>query len=248
VSSVQSIERAFDILAALATGPQGVTAIANRCHLPKSTVVRLLRALQAEEAVEQSPEDGRYRLGPRIRTLAAGLRPVRRLVAVAHPVLEELAAHTGEAAGLSVPEGWQMQYVDQVDAPNPVQVRDWTGSRIPMHAISSGQVVLAFLPGPVVARFLATPLERFTPATITDATALLERLRQVRRDGCAWVRDEFATGISSVAAPVAGVDGEVVAAVHVHGPSYRFPAPGREPAVAEAVIAAAARIGGLLRS
>ena len=101
--------------------------------------------------------------------------------------------------------------------------------------MSSGQVFLAQLPAPTLARYLAEPLERFTPRTLTDAPALLERLREVRREGLAWVREEYALGISSVAAPVADSRGEVVAAVHVHGPSYRFPAEGAEESIARAV-------------
>ncbi len=108
--------------------------------------------------------------------------------------------------------------------------------------------VLVLLSAPALARFLAQPLESFTARTLTDAGALLERLRDVRRDGQAWVREEFAEGITSVAAPVAGADGEIVAAVHVHGPTYRFPAPGAEAVIAVAVRAAAARIGVRLRA
>jgi DNA-binding IclR family transcriptional regulator len=137
--------------------------------------------------------------------------------------------------------------VDQVDSPNPVQVRDWTGTRIPLHAVSSGQVFLAQLPAPMLARYLAEPLEQFTPNTLIDAGALLERLRDVRRDGHAWVRDEFAVGITSVAAPVADARGELVAAVHVHGPTYRFPAPGTADEIAQRVRAAAGTVGARLR-
>jgi DNA-binding IclR family transcriptional regulator len=116
-----------------------------------------------------------------------------------------------------------------------------------MHAVSSGQVFLAHLPGPALSRYLAAPMEPFTPRTLTDASALLERLRDVRRDGFAWAREEYAEGITSVAAPIAGPDGEVVAAVHVHGPAYRFPRPGTEGDVERAVVAGAARIGARLR-
>jgi DNA-binding IclR family transcriptional regulator len=248
MSRVQSIERAFAVMAALTEGPAGVTDVAERVRLPKSTVARMLASLETEGAVEQIPGETRYRLGSRILVLASGLRDRRGLVAIAHPTLTALAGEIGEASGLSVADGRAVHYVDQVDSPNPVQVRDWTGSRIAMHAVSSGQVFLAYLAPPAVARFLAEPLERFTPRTLTDAGALLERLREVRRDGQAWVRDEFADGITSVAAPVAGAGGEVVAAVHVHGPSYRFPAPGSDAAVAGAVRAAAARIGARLRA
>lgn len=247
MSRVQSVERAFSVLATLADGPLGVTEVAERAHLPKSTAARMLASLASEDVVEQQPGSTRYRLGPRLLSLAAGLRPTRGLIATAHPHLVELALDTGEAAGLSVPDGSTMHYVDQVESPNPVQVRDWTGTRIPMHAVSSGQVVLANLSPVALERYLAAPLESFTERTLRDPAALHERLHAVRRDGYAWAREEYATGIVSIAAPIADADGEVVAAVHVHGPSYRFPAPGADGAVAEAIIGAAARIGARLR-
>lgn len=248
MSRVQSIERAFSVLGALSDGPVGVTDLAARVGLPKSTAARMLASLEREGAVEQVPGETRYQLGPRMTTLAAGRQETRGLVAIAHPTLAELAAETGEAAGLSVPDGRTVHYVDQVDSPNPVQVRDWTGSRIPMHAVSSGQVFLAHLGPPALARFLAQPLDAFTAATLTDAGTLIERLRDVRRDGHAWVREEFAEGIASVAAGIAGRDGELIAAVHVHGPTYRFPGRGDAGRVAAAVTAAAARIGARLRA
>ena len=71
-------------------------------------------------------------------------------------------------------------------------------------------------------------MERFTDRTLVTADALLERMRAIRRDGYTWALEEFDEGISSVAAPVADASGEVVAAVHLHGPSYRFPARGRK--------------------
>ena len=244
---VQSIRRAFAVLGALADGPLGVTDVAARSHIPKSTAARMLAALAAEGAVEQVPGETRYRLGPHLIALSSGLGDARGLVATARPILIDLARDLGEAAGLSVRDGWTIHYVDQVDSANPVQVRDWTGTRIPLHAVSSGQVFLAQLPAPMLARYLAEPLEQFTANTLTDAGTLLERLRDVRRDGHAWVRDEFATGITSVAAPVADARGELVAAVHVHGPTYRFPPPGHEESIAGSVRAAAARIGDRLR-
>ena len=187
MSRVQSIERAFAVLGALVDGPIGVTEVADRADLPKSTAARLLASLTREGVVEQ------------------------------------------------------------VGSPNPVSVRDWTGSRIPLHAVSSGQVLLAYSPPFVVQRYLGRPMERFTNRTLVTAEALLERMRTIRRDGYTWALEEFDEGISSVAAPVADAGGEVVAAVHLHGPSYRFPTRGSEEALADRVVAAAARISGSLR-
>ena len=248
MSRVQSIERAFAVLGALADGPIGVTEVADRTSLPKSTAARLLASLTREGVVEQVPGDSRYRLGGRLATLAAGVLPTRSLTRLARPSLAELSAAAGEAAGLSVPEGNLVHYIEQVDAPNPVSVRDWTGSRIPMHAVSSGQVLLAFRQPAAVERYLENPLEPFTDRTIVEAEALRGRLRDVRRDGYAWAREEFDRGINSIAAPIADASGEVVAAVHLHGPSYRFPEPDGEEAVSRQVVAAAAQIADSLRA
>src|SRR5829696_6076376 len=247
---VQSIRRAFAVLRALGNGPLGVSEVATASRVPKSTAARLLSALTAEGAVEQVPGERRYRLGPDLLAIASGLGETWDIVAIARPTLVELAAELGEAAGVSIRGGWTVQYVDQVEPPNPnpVQVRDWTGTRIPLHAVSSGQVFLAQLPAPVMARYLAEPLEAFTDRTLTDAAALLERLREIKREGHAWVRGEYADGLSSVAAAIADARAEVVAAVHVHGPTYRFPAAGDEGSIAGAVRAAAARIGARLRA
>ena len=247
MSRVQSIERAFAVLGALGDGPMRLTDVAERVDLPKSTAARLLASLAREGAVEQIPGDTRYRLGARMVSLAAGVVPTRSVVALARPVLVELASAVGEAAGLSMADGFVVHYVDQVDTTHQVQVRDWTGTRLPMHAVSSGQVFLAHMAPSAVDRLLAEPLERFTPRTLVDAAALRDRLRRIQVDGYAWTRDEFAEGINSVAAPVADASGEVSVAVHVHGPAYRFPAAGAETTIALQVLTAAARISARLR-
>lgn len=247
MSSVQSIRRAFAVLGALGDGPLGVTEVAERAGLPKSTAARLLSTLAHEGAVEQVPGETAYRLGPRMLTLAGGFSFARSLAAVARPILEQLAEASGEAAGLGLPDGDVVHYIDQVDTPNPVVVRDWTGARAPLHAVSSGQVLLAFRSRGAIDRYLAGTLESFTPRTLADADAVRERLREVRRKGCTWAIEEFDPGISSVAAPIADGSGEVVAAVHVHGPSYRFPKAGTEGDIAQAVMAGAARIAAGLR-
>lgn len=247
MSRVQSIERAFAVLSALADGPIGVTDVARQVGVPKSTAARLLTALWHEGAVEQEAGGTRYRLGPRIADLAARHVPTRDLVAIARAHLAELATAIGEVAGVSVPDGRVVHYVVQVGTAHEVQVRDWTGSRVPMHAVPSGQVILASLAPSALDRFLVAPLEAYTPVTITDPAVLRDRLHRVRQDGHAWVHDEFSEGLAAVAAPIVGPEGEVVGAVHVHGPSYRFPAPGTADRVTERISRTAAAISAGLR-
>jgi DNA-binding IclR family transcriptional regulator len=240
VSRVQSIERAFAVLGAVSDGPIGVTDVADRVRLPKSTVARLLASLVREGAVEQVPGESRYRLGPLVTTLASASSPERQLIAAARPALEALAASLGEAAGLSVRDGREVRYIDQVSVEHEVQVRDWTGTRAPLHAVSSGLVFLAWAERAEAEAYAAAGLERLTARTVSDAPALVRRLDAVRHDGYAWVHDEFADGISSVAAPIV-VKGSVRAALHVHGPSYRFPPPRGSDRIGRQVSDAAAR-------
>ena len=247
MSSVQSIRRAFDVLGSLADGPLGVTEVADRSGLPKSTAARLLATLADEGAVEQMPGDTAWRLGPRLVTLAAGFSFARSLAALARPTLVELAEASGEAAGLGIPDGDLVHYIDQVDTPNPVLVRDWTGARAPLHAVSSGQVLLAFRAPAAIERYVERPMERSTERTLTDPDAVRERLREVRRQGFTWAIGEFDPDIASVAAPVADASGEVIAAVHLHGPAYRFPPPDQAADLAQLLVAGAARIAAELR-
>jgi IclR family acetate operon transcriptional repressor len=235
---VQSVERAFAILDAVAKRPAGVTALADRLDLPKSTVARLLGSLEELGAVERV--DGkRWRIGPSVEVFARTVPPERRLAPLARPVLSELVRSLGEDAGLGLPDGYDVFYVDQVECDHPVQVRDWTGTRAPMHAVPSGLVLMADWPEEAIDGYVAHGLPAVTPRTVIDPSHLRDRLDDVRRDGYAWGREEFVVGINSIAAPVRDARGLAPAAIHAHGPSYRFPARGDEERVAEVVLAAA---------
>jgi len=219
--TVQSIERAFEVLNALSQEELGVTDLADRVDLPKSTVARLLKTLESMEVVKRSP-DARYRVGPALGRLAGASSASAALISRARPHLMFLADSVGEDAGLSVPDGYLVHYIDQVDSGNAVQVRDWTGELVEMHAVPSGLVLLAHWPEERLARFLRRPLKQYTGLTVTDPDLIRRRLVEVRRDRHAWVVEEFAEGIASVAAPILDKRGRPVAALHVHGPAYRF--------------------------
>lgn len=236
---VQSLERAFAILDEVARRPAGVTAIADRVSLPKSTVARLLAALEEVDAVERF-EGTRWRIGAGVSALSSAASPDRGLVAVARPFLAELVSELHEDAGLGLPDGNDVLYVDQVESDNPVQVRDWTGTRAPMHAVPSGLVLLAEWPDDALDAYLADELPALTRHTLTDANRLRRRLDEVRKAGHAWGLEEFAEGIDSVAAPIRDTRGKAVGAIHVHGPAYRFPPTGSAHAVAALVVASAA--------
>jgi DNA-binding IclR family transcriptional regulator len=234
VSSVQSIERAFLVLRAVATGPAGISDVARRVDLPTSTVARLLGTLEGLGAVTRVGDGVTYRVGPAVAELATAADPSSGLVAAARLFLVELVEEVRETAGISVLDGDEVLYLDHVDAALQVQIRDWSGARLPLHVVSSGLVLLAHRPADEIEAYLSRPLEAFTARTVTDPAAIRRRLEQVRDGGFAWTAEELHEGLTSVAAPVRGPSA-VVAALHCHGPSFRFPVPGTEDKVGTAV-------------
>ena len=249
VSSVQAIDRAFAVLDALGDGPLGVTEVADAhraCPSPRprgcsphwparapSSRCPAARTTDSARGSWRWPPDS-----PLARSLAA----------LARPVLVDLAASWARRSGCPCRTATSSITSTRSTRAHPVHVRDWTGARAPLHAVSSGQVLLAFRPPAAIERYLAGPLERFTARTLAEPDAVRERLQSIRRKG-------FTCGDRGVR------PGDLVgrgtdrrwlwrgrsAAVHVHGPSYRFPGAGRETELGQAVVAAAARIGAELR-
>lgn len=243
MAHVESVARAIRIIEALAMTPATLSDIARSVDLPKSTVARLLSTLENVEAVERDDEDQRvFRLGPFVQRLSSAAGGPAQLAGFARPYLDDLTEVTGEAAGLSIPDGYAVHYVDQTDATHSVQVRDWTGELIPMHVVPSGLTIMAHWPEQKVERFLARTLERMTTNTVTDPEAIRQRLAAAREDGFVWVFEEFVEGINSVAAPVLTEGSAVAGAVHVHGPAYRFPGDADIAGIGRVVAEAASRL------
>jgi DNA-binding IclR family transcriptional regulator len=244
---VQSIERAFELLQALALAPAGLTELSVRVDLPKSTVARMLGTLEEIGAVARDDDDRTYRIGMGLVELAGAVDASAALATLVRPHLTDLADRTGEAGGFSVPTGYAIHYLVQVESPNAVQVRDYSGLTVPMHVGPSGLCVMSLWPDADVNRYLRRPLEAFTPHTVTDPQEIRKRLEEIREKGHCWIHEEFAEGISSVAAPVFDEARRALGAIHVHGPTYRFPGTADSDAIAGLVIEAADRVSARAR-
>lgn len=216
-SPVQSVDRALEILDYLARhGEAGVTDLAAHLGVHKSTAFRLLAALEARGLVEQPGV--RYRLGVGLMRLAAAVPEQRDLTGACRRACEELADECGETVNVAVAHGGAAVNIDQVHGGGSALVsHNWIGERTPLHATSSGKVLLAYGVAALPER-----LDELTPATVTDPAALAGQLAEVRRTGVAVARDELEPGLTATAAPVRGHDGRVVAAISVSGPSFRL--------------------------
>lgn len=200
----------------------GVTELAARLGLGKSTVHRLLATLAAERLLERDEATGRYRLGLGIYELGAVVTAHVDLHEAAMPALVSLRQRTGETVQVSVLDGLEVVYVERLDSPHTLRIFSRVGHRLPANATSSGKVLLAGLP-PVTleARLRQWQPVAMTPNTITDVTALRAELRLVAKRGWAENVEEGEVGVASVGAPIRGIDGSVTAAISVAGPITR---------------------------
>jgi DNA-binding IclR family transcriptional regulator len=236
---VQSVDRALSILEILARRRDaGVTDIGKELGVHKSTAFRLLSVLENRGFVEQAEERGSYRLGFGIVRLAGAITAQLDLTRQSRPACERLAADLGETVNVAILDDNRAINITQVRGAAAVASYNWVGQQTPLHATSSGKVLLAFAPAGVRESVLAAAPERFTPASITDPAALEAELDRVRAGGWGSTVEEYEVGLNAVAAPIRGADGSVVAALSVSGPAYRLAA-GAFPEVAPRVIAAA---------
>ena len=203
-NAVRSVDRAASLLIALGelAGEAGVTELARRLGLHKSTASRLLATLERRGLVEQDEESGKYRLGLVVIRLAERAERTLDLRGIAMPELERLARLTRETTGLGALDGDQLMTVAQADGPNLIAVGDWTGRATPLHCVASGKVLLAALAEREVLRIVRKGLPAYTERTVTELEPLLEELSRVRRRGFATALGEYELGLNAVAAPV----------------------------------------------
>jgi IclR family transcriptional regulator, KDG regulon repressor len=227
----------------------GVTELAERLQLGKSTVHRLLTTLAEERLVEQDPGTGRYRLGLAMLELgAAASSPTDLHQAVLMP-MSALRVRTGETVQTAVLDGRQVVYVERLESSHTLRLFLEVGTRNDAHATATGKCLLAHLDPERLDRVLeGWSLRRHTPHTITDIAVLRRELTRIRRQGYAVNAHESEVGVLSVAAPVRDRTRAVVAALSVAGPVARM-----EPVLAkvtqlvmEAAAAASKRIDGAL--
>jgi DNA-binding IclR family transcriptional regulator len=238
---IQSVERALRMLRAFATPGQQLTvgALARHLGVHKSTASRLAATLVAAGFLERGGDDDQLALGPELLRLGRLAASGRSLPEAARPVMDELAAETGETVTLSVAEAHGALTIAQSEGSFAVGLQGWLHRTSPLHATSDGKVLLAF----GAATLPEGELEATSLDTITDRTALDAELAQVRARGWGSARGDFELGLNGVAAPIFAPGAVCRAALCISGPAYRipeqdFPVLGARCATAAARIAA----------
>lgn len=214
----QSLTRALRILAELAEAPQSLDDLAATLDVHKSTVLRLLRTLEADRLAYHDAAH-RYHLGAGLFALSSRALEQRPVRAAAAPHLAALNQATGQTVHLAAYEGGDVVYIDKLDSRQPVRMYSRIGLVARPHCTAVGKVLLADLPAAERKRVAAgIDYEPMTPNTITTPAALLAELARVAEQGHAVDRAEHETFVNCVAAPVRDASGRVVAAVSISVP------------------------------
>ena len=236
----QSVQKAAAILRAAAENPAGesVSGLARAVGLPRATALRLIRTLESEGLLVRFPDQDRVVLGLELQRLARAVDVREVLIEASRHPLEELADQTHETITLTIIElDGSLSVVKQIDPPHMLKIADWMGRRYPLHASSSGKMLLSTLSGEQLESMLEAPLERCTEWTITDASLLRRELDYVRAKGYAVIVDELELGIASISVGICARE-RLAGMLNVTGPTLRFDDASREAAVPLALAAA----------
>lgn len=222
---LQTVQKAAQVLR-LFTPQQperGVTEVAAALDIPKSGAHALLRTL-ASEGLLQRTTSGRYRLGWTLFELCQTLLDSSALLRTARPIMERLVAGWGVTTHLAVLVDGQVLYVEKLQGDRALEiVLSGVGKRLPAHCSGVGKVLLAHQPWEVVLQIVqAKGLMSFTPNTITTVEQLRDELERVRQQGFAYDQEEVMVGLCCAAAPIYDESGQLIAAMSLSVPAYRF--------------------------
>lgn len=233
-SQVQVIARAATILRALEDEHAGLSLgqIAQRVNLARSTVQRIVSALEAEKLVIAATPNGRVRLGPTILRLAASVRS--DFIALARPFLERLSEELQETVDLSTVGKDHLVFIDQVIGSQRLRTVSAVGETFPLYCTANGKAYLARLSDKAIEALIGRTYTARTPKTLTRLDALLADLKTVRRTGVAFDREEHTVGICAAGVALHDPLGNSVA-ISVPVPTQRFQS--QQARIAERLIA-----------
>ncbi|TFD52278.1 IclR family transcriptional regulator [Cryobacterium frigoriphilum] len=219
-----AVDKALSLLSAFGAEADtgiGVSELARRSHLSKSTAFRLLGMLERNGAVERAGTN--YRLGPLLHSLGSQVySPAHDNIRNAlTPYLMELYETAHQTVHLAVLHGTDVIYLNKLFGHRPLRSPSRIGGRVPAYCTGVGKVLLAY-------NFenteltLARPLSAWTPKTITDPDKFRAALAKIRAEGIGYDDEESVLGLSCVAAPILGPNGKPIAALSISGQTGKF--------------------------
>ena len=213
--------RVLDILESLSGSEEGLTLteLSQALDAPKSSLFPIVHTLEERRYLRQDDGTGRYTMGPRALVLGAAFSADRGLAPITQ-VMKEVASKCQETCQMGILDQDRVLYVAREDAPQPIRLISWVGTRLPANATAVGKALLSGLTNEEVRALYAGGLPRLTEQTITDVETLLAQLEAVRRGELAMEREESTDQLACWAAPLRR-KGTVFAALSISVPLFR---------------------------
>lgn len=221
-SFMTSLARGLAVVQAFSDSrkPQTIANISQKTGIPRAAVRRCLHTLRELGYVDA--ELNNFSLRPKVLTLGYSYLSSTPLTVSAQPYLNDISRTLNESSSMAVLEDGEVLYVARASTTRVMSVALNTGSRLPAYCTSLGRVMLAHLPPDELERYLArTKLRAMTENTVVNQKRLREILADVRRDGYAINDEELELGLRSIAVPVRGASGQVLAALNVGAQAAR---------------------------
>jgi DNA-binding IclR family transcriptional regulator len=239
------VQRVARLLRRIAEG-DAVTNMARTARelgINRTTLLRLLHALEAERFIEPRAERNGWRIGIGLITLTAQAFFSDDLVQTAVPVLTRLAESLTLSAHLGVLDGREVVYLVRRVPNHAFASNIKVGSRLQAHAANMGRIILAYLPAERIERlFAGVDLRPVTPQTAITPLQFRAQLDADRTRGLAWSDGNYEPGISSVAAAIFDATNTPVAAINVTGQTSQFEGEERRARIGVEVADAASEI------
>lgn len=220
---INSLARGLEVISAFSRSKPSVTLsdMSRATGMTRATVRRLLLTLVREGYAKT---DGKYfSLQPKVLKLGFAVISSMGIWEVAQPIMSTLSERLQESCFAAVLDGDEVTYVAKADSKRLVNIGIHVGSRAPVHAVSTGRVLMAALPDHKLQQYLDNGrFEKLTPYTTVSKVKLREEIEEVRALGWSIVDQELEVGLRSISVPLRHTDGEVFAALNVCCPSARI--------------------------
>ena len=214
--SVQSLDRAFDILELLSKEQLGlsITDIGKKLNLHKSTVFRLLNSLKTRGYIQQNSETLKYSLGYEFIELSSLFLNNLELKTEAEPILRRLSQKTTQTVFLAILQDHQAMYIDKVEQFNSLRKYSIIGTKTPLHCTALGKSLLMGMSEDEIKEFYKKhDFEIFTKNTIRDINVLLEDIKKSKQCGWTYDNEEIEEGVNCIASPIYDYRSNIIAAV-----------------------------------
>ncbi len=223
VSTVQSIERALDLLELVANSEQSISILEliEKTGLNRTTIWRILGTLEKRGYIEKDEVTKNYQKGVKLYQLVRSVDSYDYLVKVIQPYMEEICSTYNETVILSVFQNTKMYNIYQVDPEQAVRLMNYTNTFSPLHCSSNGKLQLSYFTEEELESYLKHPLEEFSPFTITNKQALKKQLNEIRQQKYSLSVGEYDESENAISIAIEKSNNPI-AFITLGGPAFRI--------------------------